>query len=67
MNHTRVVGFHKEGKRVVGVRARDVLTGGEYDIYAKAVINASGPFTDELRRLSNEEAAEIMMPSAGVH
>ena len=67
VNHTRVVKFHKEGKRVVGVRARDVLTGGEYDIYAKAVINASGPFTDELRRLSNEEAAEIMMPSAGVH
>ena len=67
VNYTRVVKFHKDGDRISGVRARDMLTGSEYDIYAKTVINASGPFTDELRKLSDDKAEEIMMPAAGAH
>lgn len=67
VNHTRVIKFHKDGDRIVGVRARDMLTGSEYDVYGKTVINASGPFTDEVRKLSNDEADGIMTPSAGAH
>lgn len=44
-----------------------MLTGSEYDVYGKTVINASGPFTDEVRKLSNDEADGIMTPSAGAH
>ena len=67
VNHTRVIKFHKDGDRIVGVRARDMLNGNEYDVYAKVIINASGPFTDELRKMSNDSADHIMMPSAGAH
>lgn len=67
VNHTRVVKLHKDGERVVGVRARDMLTGNEFDVYAKTIINASGPFTDELRKMSDSKANGIMMPSAGAH
>lgn len=33
----------------------------------QGVINATGPFTDGLRKMDNEENLEIVAPSAGVH
>ncbi len=38
--------------RVVGAVVRDVLTGKEQAVYALTVINAAGPFADEVRHLS---------------
>lgn len=40
-----------EGK-VVGATVRDNLAGKQHDVYARAVINAAGPFSDEVRQLS---------------
>ncbi|NXW41430.1 GPDM protein, partial [Nyctiprogne leucopyga] len=54
-------------ERVCGVRCRDVLTGQEFDVKAKCVINATGPFTDSVRKMDDEEASNICQPSAGVH
>lgn len=34
---------------------------------AKCVINATGPFTDSLRKMDNQETQNICQPSAGVH
>lgn len=45
----------------------NVLTGQEFDIRAKCVINATGPFTDSLRKMDNQETKNICQPSAGVH
>ena len=45
-NHTAVVRLLKkgegEGERVCGARCRDRLTGREFDVKAKCVINATG-------------------------
>ncbi|RXN09982.1 glycerol-3-phosphate mitochondrial isoform X1 [Labeo rohita] len=41
--------------------------GQEFDIRAKCVINATGPFTDSLRKMDNQKTANICQPSAGVH
>uniref|UniRef100_A0A8C0SHG9 Glycerol-3-phosphate dehydrogenase n=1 Tax=Canis lupus familiaris TaxID=9615 RepID=A0A8C0SHG9_CANLF len=41
--------------------------GQEFDVRAKCVINATGPFTDTVRRMDNQDAAAICQPSAGVH
>jgi glycerol-3-phosphate dehydrogenase len=38
-------------QKVVGVRAVDRMTGIEFDIHAKQVVFAGGPFTDSLRQL----------------
>lgn len=43
------------------------LSGREFDVKAKCVINATGPFTDSLRKMDNQETANICQPSAGVH
>ncbi|XP_036400833.1 glycerol-3-phosphate dehydrogenase, mitochondrial [Megalops cyprinoides] len=72
-NYTEVVHLLKStdpqtGKeRVCGARCRDVITGNEFDVRAKCVINATGPFTDSLRKMDSEKNPNICQPSAGVH
>nr|XP_058907721.1 glycerol-3-phosphate dehydrogenase, mitochondrial isoform X3 [Kogia breviceps] len=72
-NYMEVVSLLKKtdpqtGKeRVSGARCKDVLTGEEFDVRAKCVINATGPFTDTVRKMDDKDAAAICQPSAGVH
>ncbi|NWR42344.1 GPDM protein, partial [Regulus satrapa] len=67
-----VCGVHTAGmcsqvSGVCGVLCRDVLTGKEFDVRAKCVINATGPFTDSVRKMDDQEVPNICQPSAGVH
>lgn len=66
-NHTEVIDLLHEDTRVVGAKCRDTFTGEEFDVYAKVVINATGPFTDGVRRMEDEKANPMIVPSAGVH
>ncbi|XP_043966139.1 glycerol-3-phosphate dehydrogenase, mitochondrial isoform X1 [Gambusia affinis] len=72
-NYTEVVHLLKTKnqqtgrEKLCGARCRDVLTGKEFDVRAKCVINATGPFTDSLRQMDKQETAKICQPSAGVH
>ncbi|KAF3688411.1 Glycerol-3-phosphate dehydrogenase, mitochondrial [Channa argus] len=72
-NYTEVVHLLKTNdpqtgkEKVCGARCRDVVTGQEFDVRAKCVINATGPFTDSLRKMDNQETQNICQPSAGVH
>ena len=47
-NYTQALEFLWEGSRVCGVRARDCAGDGEFDIRAKLVLNAAGPWADYL-------------------
>ncbi|HEX6385862.1 MAG TPA: glycerol-3-phosphate dehydrogenase/oxidase [Anaerolineae bacterium] len=47
-NYVAVTDFLQEGRRVVGARARDELTGQELEIRAEVVVNATGPWVDEV-------------------
>ncbi|XP_051799033.1 glycerol-3-phosphate dehydrogenase, mitochondrial isoform X2 [Acanthochromis polyacanthus] len=72
-NYTEVVHLLKTKdqqtgvEKVCGARCRDVITGQEFDVKAKCVINATGPFTDALRKMDNQKTQNICQPSAGVH
>ncbi|KAG0048175.1 mitochondrial glycerol-3-phosphate dehydrogenase [Gryganskiella cystojenkinii] len=67
-NHVEVVELHKdENKRLCGARVRDTMTGKEFSVKAKGVINATGPFTDGIRQLDDPKIQTIVAPSAGVH
>ena len=46
---------------------RDELTGREFNIRAKCIVNATGPFTDSIRLMDDPSAPKICAPSAGVH
>lgn len=64
---TQVVGYLRDGERVVGVRVRDAETGRETDVRARVVLNAAGVWTDQLQRMLGEEAGFTVRASKGVH
>ncbi|GHF36440.1 glycerol-3-phosphate dehydrogenase [Deinococcus metalli] len=67
VNHAPVVGLIKEGKKVVGARFRDDETGAEHAVRAKVVVNATGVFVDDVRRMDDPAAKPMLSPSQGVH
>jgi glycerol-3-phosphate dehydrogenase len=50
-----------------GVVALDRESGWQFTAQAKVVINATGIFTDEVRRLADPAAAAMLAPSQGIH
>ncbi|XP_028322882.1 glycerol-3-phosphate dehydrogenase, mitochondrial isoform X1 [Gouania willdenowi] len=66
-NYTEVVRLLKHDGKVCGVRCKDLITGQEFDVKAKCVINATGPFTDSVRKMDSQQVENICQPSAGVH
>lgn len=68
INYLRVNGLIKDGEGYVrGVVATDAETGDTLEVPALVVVNATGPFTDELRRFDDPEAEPLIRPSQGVH
>jgi glycerol-3-phosphate dehydrogenase len=71
LNHAEVISLihDEESGRVTGAKVRDTLTGRKVDVFAKHIINATGPFADDVRKMSDAENSgrKIIMPSSGVH
>ena len=68
LNYVRVTGLTKDADGFIdGVIARDAETGEEFHAPAEVVINATGPFTDDLRRQADVSISPIIAPSQGVH
>jgi glycerol-3-phosphate dehydrogenase len=61
------VGFLRQGERVTGVRALDKLTGREFEIPARQVVNATGVWTDDTQALVGERGQFHVRASKGVH
>lgn len=64
LNYVRAKGILFEGGRCTGVEAVDALTGDSLTIHARNVVNATGPWTDELMP---EERKPMLRPAKGVH
>lgn len=60
-NYVKLTGFHKPGSRITAARVRDTLDGTEFDIAAKLVINAAGPWANEVLA-SLDPAARAPVP-----
>ena len=67
LNYVAVSALLKSGGRVNGVVARDAETNREYELSAKIVVNATGVFTDTVRRLDDSSAKEMVAASRGSH
>jgi glycerol-3-phosphate dehydrogenase len=52
---------------VSGVGVRDEETGEELSIAARIVVNATGVFTDEVRRMADAKIEPLMVTSQGIH
>jgi len=66
INYCGVTGFIKDGSAITGVKAKDI-NGKEFDIKAKAVINATGVFADVLVQLAEGHSEKTIAASQGIH
>ena len=66
-NHVCVIGYLRDGDRVSGVRARNEMTGHEFDIHARHTILAGGVWTEEQQDLAKADAGLEVLASKGVH
>lgn len=53
-NYVEVVGFLQSGNVIVGVEAKDLVTGQTIEVRAKTTLNASGPWSVKTLNLSQE-------------
>jgi len=67
INYMKVESFLYENNKVAGVRVVDQLDGSAYEFRAKKVINASGPWVDELRDKDGSKTGKHLQLSKGVH
>ncbi|HET6528965.1 MAG TPA: glycerol-3-phosphate dehydrogenase/oxidase [Balneolaceae bacterium] len=67
INYMKVTGLLKTNDKISGVRAVDQEGGEEFEFRTKAVINATGVFTDSIRKMDDEGNKPIIQPSQGVH
>ncbi len=68
LNYARVTDFRRsdEGK-LAGVVVQDALTGAEFLVAARAIVNATGPVSDAIRQMATPGARKRMRPSKGAH
>lgn len=66
-NYTELKNFVKKNCKITGVIVHDKIKNEEIEIDCKAVINATGPFTDLIRKIDNPDCEEIMEVSSGIH
>ena len=68
LNYAKVTALEKGADGLVeGVAWEDAETGQVTHAQARVVINATGPFTDSVRRLAEPAAQPMIAPSQGAH
>ena len=68
LNYFKATGLLKDkAGKICGVNAREMVTGEEFVLRAKAIINATGVFADNIARMDNPDLKNTIKPSQGVH
>lgn len=68
VNYMAVTGLVRDSDGFInGVLAEDGESGERCTLQARVVVNATGIFTDEIRRMSDPFASAMIAPSQGVH
>ncbi len=67
LNYCRCDGLIKDGDKVCGVQIHDLESDTHFSVRANAVINATGVFVDELRRIDDATTTDIIAVSQGIH
>lgn len=66
-NYIELTAFAKENGRIVGAWIQDRLSGADIRVRACRVVNATGPWADQLRRLDDTSAPPCLRVTKGVH
>ena len=67
-NYTMVDDFiYDINKKIIGVKGRDVCSGQDFEIKAKQVVSAAGPWVDDLREINRSKNGKRLHLTKGVH
>ena len=68
VNYCPVTGMMRDAEGYVnGLTARDSESGEEFQVAARVVVNATGVFTDEVRRMADASVEPLLVTSQGIH
>ncbi|KAK6844294.1 hypothetical protein PG995_014404 [Apiospora arundinis] len=75
LNHAAVSSLLKDANgKLCGATIKDCIperdgkrAGEDITVKAKCIINCTGPFTDSIRKMDDQECKEIVAPASGVH
>lgn len=67
VNYAKVEQFLCEQGRLTGVLAKDQVSGDSFEIRARHIINAAGPWVDTLREKDGSKQGKTLHLSKGVH
>ncbi|MDT8976313.1 FAD-dependent oxidoreductase [Paenibacillus sp. chi10] len=67
LNYMKVDSFLYDNGKIVGVRVVDQLDGEAFEFRAKKIINAAGPWVDDLRNKDHSKTGKHLQLSKGVH
>jgi glycerol-3-phosphate dehydrogenase len=67
LNYIKAEKFLYENEQVSGVECLDVLSRESFQVKSKVIVNATGPWVDELRGLNNSLSGKRLHLTKGVH
>lgn len=67
LNYTKVEELIYENGKCIGVQVKDQLSDEMYTIYAKKIINATGPWVDKVREMDRSNKGKFLQHTKGVH
>src|SRR5690625_5283160 len=68
INYAKVVDFiYDKTNKLIGVVVEDQINGHKHQIFAKKIINATGPWVDELRDIDGSKQGKSLVLTKGVH
>lgn len=67
LNYFNVSGFIKSNGKIAGLQVTDLLNKKEYEVSCKAVINATGVFSDTVQEMDDASKEKTITPSQGIH
>jgi glycerol-3-phosphate dehydrogenase len=66
-NYVVATDFIYENEKIVGIKAEDKTSNQNFTIKATTVVNAAGPWVDELRSINNSKQGKQLHLTKGVH
>ena len=67
LNYAKVEDLIYENGKIVGVHVKDMVDGDSFEIKARKIINATGPWVDFIREKDHSKKGKVLQLTKGVH
>ncbi|GGH30160.1 glycerol-3-phosphate dehydrogenase/oxidase [Paenibacillus segetis] len=67
VNYSKLNQFLYENGKIIGASIVDVISGNTYEVRARKIVNAAGPWVDTLRELDHSKKGKRLQLTKGIH